>query len=776
MKTSNRIKEDERIEGIIRGLMKLPENRRCINCNSLGPQYVCTTFLTFVCTNCSGVHREFTHRVKSISMAKFSAEEVSALQAAGNERARQIYLKGWDPYRNSYPDGSNLHRLRDFIKHVYVDRKYTGEKSETPPRLRLGENEDADENSRKVGGYRGESRSPRYGSRYEHSSSARCHPGRRSDDRNSRYYHDERSNQEIPRFGGYRKTPVRIEIVDNRFRDGSSRSGRRTESCNFSNRDYRSESRSPDSQTNKNSSKALVVRPIKEILGESTPPLEVGPRSIAIEGKDPEGSANNQVCQYNCRYVFEKTAPFRDLLSVDGNQMENAPSCSMVPVDGNLEEHKNEKSECLININQDPEPLDAAVVAPQTQQITPSDGGNQTVPSAKETTKTSPMPNTLEFLIFELAAPLAVQNNDDAPSDGSVGNMPEGGISSAVPLMGDLMASAPASITNMALQPYGDSGASSASPLGQMSTLPNSFGTSPAASTANTLVNPSEGNMALVSVGDSLTASTTTVPVSPLHAGPPQAAPDIKDEPTVRVPDGQQLRSMQSCQSLPTSTADGRSSAQQTATPVGDVNNQPWLSALVPYTQGPAGASAEQSSETVSIAVHDTSSRVGSELVPVETKSIGRKELPAVDYFTASYGPASVPHWQTGTPYAMGYNMQYYSNPMIMPAYPNQSKSTNPFDVHSETAQTQVPAFPSMASLQGSLPNAGLLHTSNAGAHSLGLMMPQTSSYASAMHPQSSSYSSHMSPSKFILPSSILLDIYCFNNTTHTKKLLQRYV
>lgn len=29
--------------------------------------------------------REFTHRVKSVSMAKFTAEEVSALQAGGNE-------------------------------------------------------------------------------------------------------------------------------------------------------------------------------------------------------------------------------------------------------------------------------------------------------------------------------------------------------------------------------------------------------------------------------------------------------------------------------------------------------------------------------------------------------------------------------------------------------------------------------------------------------------------------------------------------------------------
>ncbi|GAA0141572.1 GTPase-activating protein [Lithospermum erythrorhizon] len=120
-------KEDARVEKIIRGLLKLPENKRCINCNSLGPQYVCTTFWTFICTNCSGIHREFTHRVKSVSMATFSMEEVNALKAGGNERAREIYFRTLDAHRSAVPDGSNLHRLRDFIKHVYVDRKYTDE-------------------------------------------------------------------------------------------------------------------------------------------------------------------------------------------------------------------------------------------------------------------------------------------------------------------------------------------------------------------------------------------------------------------------------------------------------------------------------------------------------------------------------------------------------------------------------------------------------------------------------------------------------------------------
>lgn len=34
-KMGTRMKEDEKIERVIRGLLKLPDNRRCINCNSL---------------------------------------------------------------------------------------------------------------------------------------------------------------------------------------------------------------------------------------------------------------------------------------------------------------------------------------------------------------------------------------------------------------------------------------------------------------------------------------------------------------------------------------------------------------------------------------------------------------------------------------------------------------------------------------------------------------------------------------------------------------------
>jgi hypothetical protein len=61
-------------------------------------------------------------------MAKFTAGEVQALEAGGNERAREQYFKDWDPVRNPLPDNSNPDKLRTFIKAVYVERRYTGER------------------------------------------------------------------------------------------------------------------------------------------------------------------------------------------------------------------------------------------------------------------------------------------------------------------------------------------------------------------------------------------------------------------------------------------------------------------------------------------------------------------------------------------------------------------------------------------------------------------------------------------------------------------------
>lgn len=159
-------REEERNEKVIRGLLKLPPNRRCINCNGLGPQYVCTNFWTFVCTACSGIHREFTHRVKSVSMAKFTSQEVEALQNGGNQRARELFLKDWDMQNMKLPDSSYPDRIREFIKKVYVEKKYAvGTSSDKPPIDPQGPK--SHEEHRRASSYHSFSQSPPYEHQYE---------------------------------------------------------------------------------------------------------------------------------------------------------------------------------------------------------------------------------------------------------------------------------------------------------------------------------------------------------------------------------------------------------------------------------------------------------------------------------------------------------------------------------------------------------------------------------------------------------------------------------
>ncbi|TYG95372.1 hypothetical protein ES288_A11G262400v1 [Gossypium darwinii] len=133
----------------------------------MGPQYVCTNFWTFVCMACSGIHREFTHRVKSVSMSKFISQEVEALQNGGNQHARDIYLKDWDMQKHRLPDSSNPNKIREFIKNVYVDRKYAGGKTSDKPRRDMQSLGNQEDNRRRPSSYHSYSESPPYDYQYE---------------------------------------------------------------------------------------------------------------------------------------------------------------------------------------------------------------------------------------------------------------------------------------------------------------------------------------------------------------------------------------------------------------------------------------------------------------------------------------------------------------------------------------------------------------------------------------------------------------------------------
>ncbi|CAH8392029.1 unnamed protein product [Eruca vesicaria subsp. sativa] len=368
-------KEDEKNERIIRSLLKLPENKRCINCNSLGPQYVCTTFWTFVCTNCSGIHREFTHRVKSISMAKFTSQEVSALKEGGNQHAKDIYFKGLDPQRQSAPDGSNVERLRDFIRQVYVNKRYTNEKNDDkPPRGPMGDSE-----TRSSSG----SRSPQYEDAYERRYSDRSSPGGRS-----------------PGFDqGNRKSPSRPEVLNDWRREDRFGGRKKPEE----------ESPSPEQVKDLGSASPPIARPVREILGDSVIPLRV------IEPPKPQVNRNSDV---------------------SANAKPTASSSGLTTPNENPPEVKLETAISLIDFDADPEPPAPSTASPTHQPAPisathppaaqPASASNDNwasfdvAPSFPSLNVSQPPPNgnTVDSLLSQLAAPSSVPVQTSTLSSG----------------------------------------------------------------------------------------------------------------------------------------------------------------------------------------------------------------------------------------------------------------------------------------------------------------------------------------------------------------------
>jgi len=104
-----------------------------MNCKEKGPVWICLNFDTFVCTTCSGIHREFNHRIKSISMATFSPEEIKRVQDNnGNEYARKVWLAKWSTSDFPVPEAGDRNRIKEFIKLCYQDKKWYQESAPPP--------------------------------------------------------------------------------------------------------------------------------------------------------------------------------------------------------------------------------------------------------------------------------------------------------------------------------------------------------------------------------------------------------------------------------------------------------------------------------------------------------------------------------------------------------------------------------------------------------------------------------------------------------------------
>ncbi|XP_039279482.1 arf-GAP domain and FG repeat-containing protein 1 isoform X2 [Nilaparvata lugens] len=121
MASSNK-KLDEYHLKVLRELVTLNGNKQCFDCHQRGPTYVNVTIGSFVCTTCSGLLRGLTppHRVKSISMAKFTPEEIDLIKKQGNEYCRKVWLGLCD----NEPPTKDEQQIKDFMISKYEQKRY----------------------------------------------------------------------------------------------------------------------------------------------------------------------------------------------------------------------------------------------------------------------------------------------------------------------------------------------------------------------------------------------------------------------------------------------------------------------------------------------------------------------------------------------------------------------------------------------------------------------------------------------------------------------------
>ncbi|XP_071084341.1 arf-GAP domain and FG repeat-containing protein 1-like isoform X1 [Haliotis cracherodii] len=123
---SNKRKQDEKHLKMLREMVALPHNKQCFDCHQRGPTYVDMTIGSFVCTSCSGILRGLNppHRVKSISMASFSVDEMDFLKCHGNELCRKVFLGLYDSRSWPEPDSRDEQRVRDFMVQKYENKRW----------------------------------------------------------------------------------------------------------------------------------------------------------------------------------------------------------------------------------------------------------------------------------------------------------------------------------------------------------------------------------------------------------------------------------------------------------------------------------------------------------------------------------------------------------------------------------------------------------------------------------------------------------------------------
>ncbi|KAL7603815.1 ADP-ribosylation factor GTPase-activating protein AGD5 isoform X1 [Lactuca sativa] len=111
---------NEKHRKILEGLLKLPENRECAECKSMGPRWASVNLGIFICMQCSGVHRSLgvhISKVRSATLDTWLPDQIAFIQSMGNKKSNSF----WEA---ELPPKYDRVGIENFIRAKYVDKRW----------------------------------------------------------------------------------------------------------------------------------------------------------------------------------------------------------------------------------------------------------------------------------------------------------------------------------------------------------------------------------------------------------------------------------------------------------------------------------------------------------------------------------------------------------------------------------------------------------------------------------------------------------------------------